>query len=71
VVDPAPAATRRYLAEPVHPAGPPRTTQRLPPPWYAAGGVTLPGAVLAAAGLAMPVLDPEQALLLRVRAVEQ
>jgi alpha-galactosidase len=41
----------------------------VPPPWYAAGGVTLPGAVLAAAGLTMPALDPEQALLLRVRAV--
>jgi alpha-galactosidase len=65
-LDPA----RGYLVEPVHPAGPPRTSgQRLPPPWYAAGGITLPGAVLAAAGLAMPALDPEQALLLRVRAV--
>ena len=64
-LDPA----RSYLVEPAHPAGPPRTTQRVPPPWYAAGGVTLPGAVLAAAGLAMPVLDPEQALLLRVRSV--
>jgi alpha-galactosidase len=63
-LDPA----RSYLVEPVHPAGPPRTAQRLPP-WYAAGGVTLPGAVLEAAGLAMPGLDPEQALLLRVRAV--
>jgi alpha-galactosidase len=66
-LDPA----RSYLVEPVHPAGRPRTSQRMPPPWYAAGGVTLPGAVLAAAGLAMPVLDPEQALLLRVRAVRQ
>jgi alpha-galactosidase len=66
-LDPA----RRYLVEPVHPAGPPRTTQRVPPPWYAAGGVTLPGAVLGAAGLAMPALDPEQALLLRIRAVER
>jgi alpha-galactosidase len=66
-LDPA----RGYLVEPVHPAGPPRTSQRLPPPWYAAGEVTLPGAVLGAAGLAMPALNPEQALLLRVTAVER
>jgi alpha-galactosidase len=66
-LDPA----RSYLVEPVHPAGPPRTSQRLPPPWYAAGEVTLPGAVLGAAGLAMPALNPEQALLLRVTAVER
>jgi alpha-galactosidase len=64
-LDPA----RSYLVEPAHPAGPPRTTQRVPPPWFAAGGITLSGAVLGAAGLAMPALDPEQALLLRVNSV--
>jgi hypothetical protein len=51
--------------------GPPRTGQRVPPPWYAAGGVVLPGVALGAAGLAMPALDPEQALLLRVGSVAQ
>jgi alpha-galactosidase len=66
-LDPA----RGYLVEPAHPAGPPRTSQHVPPPWYAAGGVTLPGVVLGAAGLAMPALDPEQALLLRVTAVKR
>jgi alpha-galactosidase len=64
-LDPA----RRYLVEPAHPAGPPRASHRVPPPWYAAGGVVLPGVALAAAGLAMPALDPEQALLLRASAV--
>jgi alpha-galactosidase len=61
--------SRTYLVEPAHPAGPPRTIQRVAPPWYAAGGVALPGVALAAAGLAMPALAPEQALLLRVSAV--
>ncbi|SRR6266536_873883 len=61
-LDPA----RAYLVQPVHPAGPPRTTQRVPPPWYAAGRTEVPGAVLTAAGLAVPALDPEQALLLKV-----
>jgi hypothetical protein len=64
-LDPA----RTYLVEPAHPAGPPRTIQRVAPPWYAAGGVALPGVALGAAGLAMPALAPEQALLLRVSAV--
>jgi alpha-galactosidase len=64
-LDPA----RRYLVEPTQVAGPPRASHRVPPPWYAAGGVVLPGVALAAAGLAMPALDPEQALLLRVGAV--
>jgi alpha-galactosidase len=64
-LDPA----RGYLVEPVHPAGPPRAIERVPPPWYAAGGVVLPGVALDAAGLAMPALAPEQALLLRVSSV--
>jgi len=38
-------------------------------PWVEAGGVTLPGAVLGDVGLAMPVLDPDRAVLLRVTAV--
>jgi alpha-galactosidase len=58
-----------YRVEPVHPAGEPTGPQLAPPPWLTAGGVTLPGQVLGAVGLPMPVLHPEQALLLTVRAV--
>jgi alpha-galactosidase len=61
-LDPA----RRYRVLPVHPAGPPRTRHLVPPPWYRDGEITLAGAVLGSVGLAMPVLDPEQALLLQV-----
>ncbi len=61
-LDPA----RTYRVRPVHPAGPPRTGQRVPPPWYASGEVTLPGVALGSVGLAVPPLDPEQALLLEV-----
>ena len=50
---------------------PPSTSASTSAPWYAAGEVTLPGAVLGAASLAMPALDPEQALLLRIRAVQR
>ena len=39
-----------------------------PPPWLAAGGVELTGRALATVGLPMPVLHPEQALLLTVEA---
>jgi alpha-galactosidase len=60
---------RGYRVEPVHPAGEPSARQAIPPPWYADGGVTLTGRALATTGLQMPVLDPEEALLLQVRAL--
>ncbi len=66
-LDPA----RSYRVQPAHPAGPPRTGQQQPPPWYANGEITLPGAALQAVGLTMPALDPEQALLLTVTATDQ
>ncbi|MEV6301460.1 alpha-galactosidase [Actinoplanes sp. NPDC051861] len=51
----------------VRPLGtPPRVMQDAPPPWMAAGSVTLPGRVLAEVGLPAPLLAPEQALLLNV-----
>src|SRR6266516_3484395 len=65
-LDPA----RIYQVRPVHPAGPPRTSENRPPPWYADGELTLPGAALDAVGLTMPALVPEQALLLTVTAVD-
>jgi alpha-galactosidase len=57
---------RRYRVRPAYPAGEPETVQLRPPPWLAAGGISLPGRLLATVGLPMPVLLPEQALLLTV-----
>ena len=59
-----PAAAYRVRAQ--LPSGPP--SHLTPPPWLArvleADGAVLPGAALAVAGLAAPLLDPEQGLLL-------
>ncbi|HEY3953827.1 MAG TPA: alpha-galactosidase [Streptosporangiaceae bacterium] len=49
----------------------PSMHQTAPPAWVAqalAGWVGIPGAVLAVAGLPMPTLNPEQAMLIEVRA---
>jgi alpha-galactosidase len=59
---------RAYRVAPVTLAGGPALQQSSPPGWLAAGGVTLSGRALAAAGLQLPVLQPEQALLLHVTA---
>ena len=56
----------RYRVTPVPLAGGPAVLHRRPPPWLADGGAVLPGRVLAAAGLAPPVLRPEQALVLHL-----
>jgi alpha-galactosidase len=48
-------------------AGEPETKQAIAPAWLEAGGVTLGGRSLAEVGLPVPVLRPEQALLLHVR----
>jgi alpha-galactosidase len=58
---------RRYAVRAAHPAGEPETGHRDPPPWLATG-IELPGRVLGAVGLPMPVLHPEQALLLTAQA---
>ncbi|HEY6744847.1 MAG TPA: alpha-galactosidase [Mycobacteriales bacterium] len=63
-LDPA----RVYRVAAAYPAGEPDSLQLSPPPWLASG-VELPGAVLATVGLPMPVLNPEQALLLTAHAV--
>jgi alpha-galactosidase len=60
---------RRYTVRPAYPAGEPATGHRDPPPWLAAG-TELPGRVLAATGLPMPLLHPEQALLLTAEALD-
>jgi alpha-galactosidase len=58
---------RAYRVEPVAVAGEPETKQATAPAWLEAGGVTLGGRSLAEVGLPLPVLRPEQALLLHVR----
>ncbi|MEH1098849.1 alpha-galactosidase [Micromonospora sp. CPCC 205561] len=62
------APRRRYAVRPVAGVPGPATAQRAAPGWLADGGVTLGGAVLAAVGLQMPALHPEQTLLLEVTA---
>ena len=57
---------RAYRVEPVPVAGEPETKQAVAPAWLEAGGVTLGGLALAEVGLPLPVLRPEQALLLHV-----
>jgi alpha-galactosidase len=57
---------RAYRVAPLAPAGGPEPASAQPPPWLAAGGVTLTGRALGAAGLQLPRLAPEQALLLHL-----
>ena len=59
---------RQYRVEPVKLGEWPRFLQDVPPPWFAAGSVTLSGRALATVGLPMPLLQPEQALILHLTA---
>ncbi len=59
---------RRYRVTPLTVAGGPRVVQRSAPPWWDAGSVVLTGRALAVAGLRLPVLNPEQALLVELHA---
>jgi alpha-galactosidase len=56
---------RAYRVEPVPLAGGPEFFQFEPPGWL--DGVTISGRAVAAAGLQLPVLSPEQALVVRLR----
>lgn len=60
---------RSYAVAPVDTGGEPLTKQHQPPGWMAAGGFTASGRFLGEAGLQMPVLTPEQALVLHLRAL--
>ena len=60
---------RAYRVEPLRVAGEPDTKQAAAPRWYDTGGVTLDGRALGEVGLPLPVLRPEQALLLHLRGV--
>ncbi|MFB8146609.1 alpha-galactosidase [Microbacterium sp. NPDC056003] len=64
-LDPA----RRYRVTVVDLGVGPGMLQDAAPPWFAAGEVTLPGAVLADVGLPMPLLQPGNAVVLQVDAV--
>jgi alpha-galactosidase len=57
---------RAYRVEPLEVAGGPGTKQAAAPRWLEAGGATLTGRVLGEAGRPLPVLRPEQALLLHL-----
>ncbi|HEX5994698.1 MAG TPA: alpha-galactosidase [Jiangellales bacterium] len=60
------ADDRDYRVTVVPLAGGPTTHEVRPPAWVAAGGITLRGRSLAVVGLQMPILVPEQALILHV-----
>jgi alpha-galactosidase len=60
---------RSYRVEPLKLGAWPRTVQDAMPPWWERGGVTMSGRMLAAVGIPMPLLAPEQALVLRVEAL--
>ena len=58
-----------YRVRPLSLGGQPHALQDAPPPWYLAGDTTLTGAVLEEIGLPMPLLAPQQAVVLEVTAV--
>ncbi len=61
---------RLYRVEPLTVGGAPHAVQDAPPAWLTAGGITITGRLLADLGLPVPLLAPEQALLLRAIAVD-
>ncbi len=62
-------AARRYRVTVVDLGAPPEVLEDAPPPWFAAGEIELPGAVLCETGLPMPLLLPGNAVVLHVTAV--
>lgn len=57
-----------YVLEPVELGDGPRTLQDAPPQWWVTGKIQLTGRVLAEVGVPVPLLMPEQALVLRATA---
>ena len=72
---PAPTAlpgldpSRTYRARPIDIGAPVGMLQDAPPPWWQVGELTLPGRLLGEVGLTLPLLLPEQSLLLHVEAI--
>ena len=60
---------RPYAVRPLLLAGARTGVAHAEPPWWRAGEVVLTGRVLGSAGLRLPVLDPESALLLELTGV--
>ncbi|WP_439591617.1 alpha-galactosidase [Microbacterium sp.] len=60
---------RTYRVAPVALAAEPRAVQDAPPPWYVAGEVSMAGAALAAMGLPLPLLAPQQTIVLEAVAI--
>jgi alpha-galactosidase len=60
---------RSYRLRPLPPGDRPHTMQVEEPAWVTDGEITLPGSVLAQVGVAVPVLAPQQLLLLRATAL--
>jgi alpha-galactosidase len=61
---------RSYRVAPVDVGFPPATYPGTAPEWWAAGEITLTGAVLGAVGIDVPLLHADEAIVLRVVAVE-
>jgi len=61
---------RQYRLEPLSLGGVPHAVQDAPPAWLADGGITITGRLLADLGLPVPLLAPEQALLLHAVALD-
>ncbi len=57
---------RRYTVTVLDVAGRPGTTHRAAPAWLDAGSITLSGRLLESVGLELPILQPEQALVLEL-----
>ena len=60
---------RSYRVSPVDVGCPAATYPDTAPEWWAAGEITLTGAVLGAVGIDVPLLHPDEAIVLRVVAV--
>ncbi|MFG3340729.1 alpha-galactosidase [Glycomyces sp. NPDC048151] len=59
----------RYRVAPVAELPVPRGLDEQPPPWLAEDGLRLPGSVLAAVGVQLPLLAPGEALVLEITAL--
>ncbi|MGN6576927.1 MAG: GH36 C-terminal domain-containing protein, partial [Nocardioides sp.] len=61
---------RTYRLAALPPGDRPRCMQVTSPLWLTGGAITLPGSVLGSVGVAVPIIAPQQLLLLRATAVD-